>query len=485
MIKRIKQVPFPLCDLLELIQEKKINLRPRAYQRGAAWRSRKIARFIQCILERGIGSIPLVVLREKKFTEPKSSTNVFEYEVVDGQQRLLAMFDFFYALDTSRVRLPAGTIYTDAKGSAIELGGFSGKRFSKKYTRIFEAIRGQEIHVMLVPSDMPDQEVAEYFTDLNAGEPMTAQELRNAIQTDFAEYIRETARFENHHPLFTQFKTANKKKREFDWDRDNYINVRSPYFKFNGSGMKMDEFLVQMAVWITGYDRGAALKFPARGNLDLIYKQPIEYGFTEASFPDAARKDIERRLTILYSILDETPGCDRRQATRGIMFNMFLVVDWLIRNHWPFRVDSPEAFVSWFFDIHASEMSAKDDPMTTYEAATRHPDPDQITFDRRMEPFLMNIPADESEIGITLLDAKRTDSSLRSRLYSKAKGMCQHSNHKMLSKDARLGHKKAWSKGGTTNEDNCVIICHNANIAQGTSDWENFRKGDPNGDACK
>ena len=63
-------------------------------------------------------------------------------------------------------------------------------------------------------------------------------------------------------------------------------------------------------------------------------------------------------------------------------------------------------------------------------------------------------------------------------LYRNANGICENpACHKKIEYDEmQVGHKKAYSKGGSTNLRNSVCLCWRCNNLQGTDSWETFLK---------
>jgi hypothetical protein len=68
--------------------------------------------------------------------------------------------------------------------------------------------------------------------------------------------------------------------------------------------------------------------------------------------------------------------------------------------------------------------------------------------------------------------------SQRKILYKNAKGRCQNPacKRKIAFDVMVVGHKTAWSKGGSTTLRNCVCLCMECNKRQGTYNWGRFLK---------
>ncbi|MFC1931181.1 HNH endonuclease [Chloroflexota bacterium] len=77
------------------------------------------------------------------------------------------------------------------------------------------------------------------------------------------------------------------------------------------------------------------------------------------------------------------------------------------------------------------------------------------------------------------LDSKRT-LGIRDRqiLYRNANKRCQNPacNKKIEFDEMQVGHKTAWSRGGSTTLRNSVCLCYRCNKLQGTDSWATFLK---------
>lgn len=76
-------------------------------------------------------------------------------------------------------------------------------------------------------------------------------------------------------------------------------------------------------------------------------------------------------------------------------------------------------------------------------------------------------------------DTKRT-LGIRDKqiLYRNAKGRCENPacNKKIDFDEMQVGHKTAWSRGGSTTMKNSVCLCYRCNKLQGTDSWTVFLK---------
>ena len=144
------------------------------WQRTEVWNERKKRTLIDSIL-RG-WKLP-------KFYFQLVNDSREEFEVVDGQQRLSAIFEFF----DGELSLP--------NSATEEFGGKTYEDLSDHYRDIFDDF---EIEYDVIKS-ADDSEVKDFFQRLQAGLPLTSSENLNSIHSNLRNFSRELAR----HPFFT------------------------------------------------------------------------------------------------------------------------------------------------------------------------------------------------------------------------------------------------------------------------------------------
>jgi len=143
------------------------------WQREEVWDAAKKQRLIDSIL-RG-WKLP-------KFYFGKTSDD--EYEVVDGQQRLLAIFEF------CSNELPL---------SADSAKRFGGPRYRDLSQKVADSFDDFEIEYDVI-EDATDEELKDFFQRLQAGLPLTSSEKLNAVHSKLRDYCRTISR----HPFFKE-----------------------------------------------------------------------------------------------------------------------------------------------------------------------------------------------------------------------------------------------------------------------------------------
>jgi 5-methylcytosine-specific restriction endonuclease McrA len=61
-------------------------------------------------------------------------------------------------------------------------------------------------------------------------------------------------------------------------------------------------------------------------------------------------------------------------------------------------------------------------------------------------------------------------------IYQKANHKCEACGKEIDFTEMQVGHKTAWSKGGSTTLRNSVCLCYRCNKLQGTDSWQIFMK---------
>lgn len=186
---RINQEPKGVFMLNSL--KEKIDTNP-AYQRGPVWSLENKQLLIDTII-RGY-DIPKIYLRE--VDRPP-----FEYEVVDGQQRLRAIWDFHNG------HYPLGEISDDISGCR----GIGGKHFDDLPTVAQGLFLAFTLTVVSM-RETPDIEIRELFLRLQEGKSLNPAEKRNAMSGGMRDFIADLAET---HAVFPKTKLKNSRRQ---WD---------------------------------------------------------------------------------------------------------------------------------------------------------------------------------------------------------------------------------------------------------------------------
>ena len=159
----------------------KIDLQP-LYQRPSVWNKKKKQKLIDSIL-RGY-DLPKFYLRSSN----SASNSDFEHEVVDGQQRLSAIWEFI----SNKYKL------SDDSKDIPDLGNLSGKQWSDLSSTQQDRIGNFHLSVVIIEK-ASDFEIRQLFLRLQEGVSLNPAEKRNAMTSNMRDFI---ANLGDNHKVF-------------------------------------------------------------------------------------------------------------------------------------------------------------------------------------------------------------------------------------------------------------------------------------------
>ena len=173
-------------------QRNRIDFDPSYQRRGRLWSRSDKAFLIDTILNDF--DVPKIYIADFIFGQSPLNRKKLPYAIIDGKQRLEAIFDFYdgmlvldsqfeYKVDPSQVL--AGLGYADLKNS---------------YPEIADKFDNFHLSVMRVVSS-DEKPINDLFVRLNRNKPLTGAEIRNAMEGPAPAVYRRIAK----HELFTDF----------------------------------------------------------------------------------------------------------------------------------------------------------------------------------------------------------------------------------------------------------------------------------------
>ncbi|MBD3754142.1 MAG: DUF262 domain-containing protein [Gammaproteobacteria bacterium] len=179
----IKHRTKKLKDLVAI--RDKVRLDP-SWQRGPVWPAPKQALLIDSIL-RGY-DIPMIYLWDRG-----AAAQPFRYEVVDGQQRLRAIWEF---LD--------GDFSLNSDAPNIGAQPIAGKEYEKLPKSFRDKFDEFEVVIAYI-ENAQQPEISVVFSRMQMGVRLNPAELRNAIQTGYRQAVDTVART---HTFFAESKIS-------------------------------------------------------------------------------------------------------------------------------------------------------------------------------------------------------------------------------------------------------------------------------------
>jgi hypothetical protein len=197
-------------------QRSKIDFFPVYQREGRLWSRADKAFLIDSILN-GY-DIPKIYMTDFTVGVAKLNGKGLPYAIIDGKQRLEAIFDFRdgkLALDGQFIFQP------DPK---LKLAGLGYPDLSKLYPEIADIFNTWPLSVVHVVTD-EQEKIDELFVRLNRSKPLTGAEIRNAM----AGPVTELTRFLVKHELFESSISFPKKRAQ-----DKNAATKLLLFEFNG-----------------------------------------------------------------------------------------------------------------------------------------------------------------------------------------------------------------------------------------------------------
>jgi len=182
-------------------------LRNPEYQRGEAWREYQKAAFIDSIYRAYPVPALFLFVVEKPGLE---DAPVKKFEIVDGQQRLIAIRDFRSSKirllemnDNSKLRLPRSVRQKPAP--------WAGKFYSELSDELKRRFDDFELTVFEIGSSALPDEVRDLFIRLQSGTALTRQQIRDAWPGNLGPFIESIAGKLDRHPSEKLFEIVDRR----------------------------------------------------------------------------------------------------------------------------------------------------------------------------------------------------------------------------------------------------------------------------------
>lgn len=161
-----------------------IDFNPPYQRRGRLWSADDKAYLIDSIIN-GF-DIPKLYLADFQFGQSNLNERKLPYAIIDGKQRLEAVFDFF----ENKFVLRHDCRYR--KNETLPIGGLSLKDLKRNFPGVAEDFENASLDIMSVFADS-EIDINEIFVRLNKSKPLTGAEVRNAVAGQVSNLIRSIA----------------------------------------------------------------------------------------------------------------------------------------------------------------------------------------------------------------------------------------------------------------------------------------------------
>jgi hypothetical protein len=396
----------------------KINRQPD-YQRGVVW-SKAQKQFLIDSIFRDL-DIPKLYIRE-------IDDDFYEWEIIDGQQRLTAIYEFFN--DKFALAKDADDI-EDAGRKGTKVYDIKGKNFAGLDEDMKDAFESYELDAVLL-RESTIEEVEEMFLRLQNGTSLNAAEKRNAMKGKMKEFVRQLARHEF-------FNNCGFKNHRFAYDLVAAQMVRVA-MQGKPCGVNTPE-LKKMYENNENFDINGELAKQIRKTLDFMIK----------AFPEKTPELTKLTALSLYAIF------------------MYLMKNYDIKNRLNEISDWFIKFETWRKEDEKRPLDERDEEMVEYHnKLTRTTDSlDSVQY--RHKILLERLFSDLSDL--VPLDQNRNFSyEQRLAIYRRDHGACQvklKCNGVKCDWDHwHADHIVAWSNGGETTVNNGQVSCIDCNLAK-------------------
>lgn len=274
----------------------KIDMSPPYQRRGRLWSATDKAYLIDSIIN-GF-DVPKLYMADFSWGDSPLNKKRLPYAIIDGKQRLEAIFDFY----DGTVTLNEDFIYR--ADPTINLAGLGYKDLQQNFPEIAEAFDTFNLSVMSVvaTSDAP---INELFVRLNRNKPLTGAEIRNAMDGPAPAIFRKIA----NHEFFTEYIS-------FTTARGQDLNTAAKLVMF--------EFI-------------SGLTSTKKSNMDQFVKNAAQ---ERAKLELSAR----RVMDTLESMTEIFLPHDRLLGSAGVV----PVYYWFIRSLTPKQYPRVRSFLNWF-----------------------------------------------------------------------------------------------------------------------------------------
>lgn len=399
-----KKESWPLLSFKEY--EKDINPVP-TYQRSSVWKPEQKQMLIDSILRKI--EIPKIYLREIK-------EDGYQYEIIDGQQRMRALWDFLnneYSLSEEAEPLVVrGKLYLVSE---------------KQYDELEQPIRVERIHKynldVVIIYDATEDEIADLFYRLNNGTPLSTAEVRNSMPGEMKNTIKQLAK----HPFFSKVSFSNRR----------FIH---------------DQVCAQMML----LELNNGLADTRDISLSKMYSDYIK------SVPRTTVENIKSTLDTLNKIFPDAS----RLLNRASTVNLYLIISYLLKTT-KLTKDYYKKFLDWY--LQTEPIRRRDSEYKFYMLSSAN---SRNSIEGRFRILMSALYEKFSGLGVIELDSKRIfDETQRTEIFARDKGICKNCSKKVTEHSWHADHIKPWIKGGKTVNDNGQVLCVKCNLQKKDKLW--------------
>lgn len=424
---------------------------PPPYQRGVGiWKTDKEQKLINTILMGG--TIPPIFIRR---LYGKEATR-FDWEVVDGQQRIRALLHFFFPESLGKNMPPLRTSKDEGKPQIVYIGSKQFNVDDKVFDGVDDGVPNEVITNVIEPfriilcqiekkngttDAQYTKDIYDQFFRLNNGSPLSSAEIRNARQGKFSLYIRE-------HSIGTEEKPA----------------VEALPFlkkiKVSNYRKRVDELLSQLLCFeIYGLTTSVT-----KGIMDSTYEKYAD------GLPSDAVNRMEEVLSVLNKIFkgEET----HKELVKLNVITMYMIISSLLyQSSKKILMSKAEEMFKWFDTTSPSNFVNLRKTNAEFEKACNARGA-STALQTRLRILMSDLAKNVSNIP-TLDDVREYKGKIRTEIFDKFKGVCANpkcdrGGYPLERKDKwEIDHIVPWIHGGKTDVNNGQLLCRKCNREKG------------------
>ncbi len=407
----IKPKEWSVYQIIE--RKEKINPQPQ-YQRTPVWSDKKKQLLIDSILRRY--DLPKFYLR--------SSDDPYEHEVVDGQQRLRAIWEF----------------RNDQYSLGKESDDLSGKKWSELSSDEKDKIGTFPLTIVEIKG-ASNEEVEKLFSRLQEGVVLNPAEKRNAMSGGMRDFV---ATLGEKHPVFPLTHIKNKR---FAWH--NLAAIVTCLEKAGGPTDVKAKNLYEM------YDRSNQT-FDANGTIARTVKRNLNYAakVLENRPPEM---NIKWGFVDLYLLISKTYDSYAIRGREADLANFYIAFEkerkQVISDHSQLLASDRDSWAKDLYDyIEAFNRSGG----TEGNIKERH----RVYKSRFIRDTQDLIPKD---------DQRTFTEDQRIVIWRRDNKTCQECNNRIEFDEMEADHIIPHSRGGETNIENAQALCRQCNARKGSN----------------
>ncbi len=418
-----EEKPFTVQKLADA-WHKGLLLRNEEYQRGEAWTPQQKQALVDSIL-RGY-PIPSFFF-EERVEAGLDDTPTKKWEIVDGQQRIIAIADYlsgkFDLLPPTdkRLRLPLTMRTTSVT--------WAGRRFADLDDNDRERLVATPLNVYVISDVTERDQIRDLFIRLQSGTALTRQQIRDAWPGNMGPLIEEWAGKLKIQPALRVFAYVDKRS-----TRDDEGDSRDPY-------VKQRTTCAQVLCILLGRIKDPIIVPNVGANdLDALYHEYTDFD---------RHGETAIRLKAILEKCDETCKTldmkywGRKKLAKQALFALAMFFQDVLRNPL-IKFDLKALFKLAHYVV---ETAPKPGGKSTSGSSIRD----------YYESWRASLP---DGVGI-VLDSKRDfDTKQKKQIFESAKGVCALCEEPVEDGEAEYDHFPiAWRDGGRTLVENGRLVC--------------------------